>query len=203
MSRHTYDGWDARMVSMLSSGTSLSNDVLFGNVYLVEERRPKLSYELFEHALSSGCNGMIMTREFPKKLLTEKELDSCKLIWLTNLVGDGRVNPTAIGILMSQVRSFIEDQPKSVVMIDGLEYMISLNTYDRMLQFMHQLRDLVVTNESILVVPMDPRTVTERELALLERNLEVLVPRVDAELTEEPMINAATGEIRLLNVGHR
>jgi len=191
------------MVSMLSSGTSLSNDVLFGNVYLVEERRPKLSYELFEHALSSGCNGMIMTREFPKKLLTEKELDSCKLIWLTNLVGDGRVNPTAIGILMSQVRSFIEDQPKSVVMIDGLEYMISLNTYDRMLQFMHQLRDLVVTNESILVVPMDPRTVTERELALLERNLEVLVPRVDAELTEEPMINAATGEIRLLNVGHR
>ncbi|MBE0519354.1 MAG: DUF835 domain-containing protein [Thermoplasmata archaeon] len=203
MSRHTYDGWDARMVSMLSSGTSLSNDVLFGNVYLVEERRPKLSYELFEHALSSGCNGMIMTREFPKKLLTEKELDSCKLIWLTNLVGDGRVNPTAIGILMSQVRSFIENQPKSVVMIDGLEYMISLNTYDRMLQFMHQLRDLVVTNESILVVPMDPRTVTERELALLERNLEVLVPRVDAELTEEPMINAATGEIRLLNVGHR
>lgn len=191
------------MVSMLSSGTSLSNDVLFGNVYLVEERRPKLSYELFEHALSSGCNGMIMTREFPKKLLTEKELDSCKLIWLTNLVGDGRVNPTAIGILMSQVRSFIENQPKSVVMIDGLEYMISLNTYDRMLQFMHQLRDLVVTNESILVVPMDPRTVTERELALLERNLEVLVPRVDAELTEEPMINAATGEIRLLNVGHR
>ncbi len=191
------------MVSILSSGTSLSNDVQFGNVYLVEERRPKLSYELFEHALSSGCNGMIMTREFPKKLLTEKELDSCKLIWLTNLVGDGRVNPTAIGILMSQVRSFIENQPKSVVMIDGLEYMISLNTYDRMLQFMHQLRDLVVTNESILVVPMDPRTVTERELALLERNLEVLVPRVDAELTEEPMINAATGEIRLLNVGHR
>ena len=191
------------MVSILSSGTSLSNDVQFGNVYLVEERRPKLSYELFEHALSSGCNGMIMTREFPKKLLTEKELDSCKLIWLTNLVGDGRVNPTAIGILMSQVRSFIEGQPKSVVMIDGLEYMISLNTYDRMLQFMHQLRDLVVTNESILVVPMDPRTVTERELALLERNLEVLVPRVDAELTEEPMINAATGEIRLLNVGHR
>ncbi len=191
------------MVSILSSGTSLSNDIRTGNVYLVEERRPKLSYELFEHALSSGCNGMIMTREFPKKLLTEKELDSCKLIWLTNLVGDGRVNPTAIGILMSQVRSFIEGQPKSVVMIDGLEYMISLNTYDRMLQFMHQLRDLVVTNESILVVPMDPRTVTERELALLERNLEVLVPRVDAELTEEPMINASTGEIRLLDVGNR
>ncbi len=189
------------MVSMLSSGTSLSNDIRSGNVYLVEERRPKLSYELFEHALSMGCNGMIMTREFPKKLLTEKELDSCKLIWLTNLVGDGRVNPTAIGILMSQVRSFIEGQPKSVVMIDGLEYMISLNTYDRMLQFMHQLRDLVVTNESILVVPMDPRTVTERELALLERNLEVLVPRADAE--EEPMINAGTGEIRILDAGHR
>jgi hypothetical protein len=172
-------------------------------VYLVEERRPKVSYEMLEQALSSGCAGLVITRDFPKKLLTEKELDSCKIVWLTNLVGEGRVNPTAIGILMSQVRSFIESQKKTAIVIDGLEYLVSLNTYDRMLQFMNQLRDIVVTNDCVLIVPVDPRTMSEREIALLERNMEVVSSRVDPELGEAQMINSTPGEIRLLDVEPR
>lgn len=191
------------MASLVASGISFSTDVKPGNVYLVEERRPRASYELFEHALSLGCAGLVITRDFPKKLLTEKELDSCKIVWLTNLVGDGRVNPTAIGILMSQVRGFIESQKKTAVVIDGLEYLVSLNTYDRMLQFMNQLRDIVVTNDCILIVPVDQRTMSEREIALLERNMEVVVPRVEPELGEEQMIGSTPGEIRLLDVGPR
>lgn len=191
------------MASALVSGATYSVDVRPGNVYLVEERRPKVSYELFEHTLSSGCSGLVITRDFPKKLLTEKELDSCRIVWLTNLVGEGRVNPTAIGIMMSQVRTFIESQKRTTVIIDGLEYLVSLNTYDRMLQFMHQLRDVVVTNDCVLIVPVDPRTMSEREIALLERSMEVVLPRPEAELGEEPMIDSTPGEIRLLDVGPR
>ncbi len=191
------------MASALVSGATFSVDIRPGNVYLVEERRPKVSYEVFEHALSSGSAGMVITRDFPKKLLTEKELDACRIVWLTNLVGEGRINPTAVGILMSQVRAFVESQKRTVVIMDGFEYLVSLNTYDRMLQFMHQLRDIVVTNDCILVVPVDPRTMSEREVALLERNLEVVVPRTDVELGDEPIMGSATGEIRLLDVEPR
>ncbi len=191
------------MASTLASGATFSADVRPGNVYLVEERRPKVSYELFEHALSSGCSGLVITRDFPKRLMTEKELDSCRMVWLTNLVGEGRINPTAIGILMSQVRAFIESQKRTAIIVDGLEYLVSLNTYDRMLQFMHQLRDMVVTNDCVLIVPVDPRTMSEREIALLERNLEVVLPRPESEVGEDQIINSTPGEIRLLDVGPR
>lgn len=191
------------MASALAPGATISVDVRPGNVYLVEERRPRASYELFEQALSSGCSGLVITRDFPKKLLTEKELDSCRVLWLTNLVGEGRINPTAVGILMSQVRAFIDGQKRTAVIVDGIEYLISLNTYDRMLQFMHQLRDVVATNDSILVVPVDPRTLSERELALLERNLEVVVPRSESDVEDESVISSSPGEIRLLDVRPR
>ncbi len=191
------------MASTLASGATFSADERPGNVYLVEERRPKVSYELFEHALSSGCSGLVITRDFPKRLMTEKELDSCRMVWLTNLVGEGRINPTAIGILMSQVRAFIESQKRTAIIVDGLEYLVSLNTYDRMLQFMHQLRDMVVTNDCVLIVPVDPRTMSEREIALLERNLEVVLPRPESEVGEDQIINSTPGEIRLLDVGPR
>jgi hypothetical protein len=187
----------------MGPGATLSVDIKPGNVYLVEERRPRFSYELLEQALSAGSVGLVVTRDFPKKLLSEREIDSCRIIWLTNLVGEGRINPTAIGILMSQIRAFVEGQKRTAVIIDGLEYMISLNTYDRMLQFMHQIRDIVVTNECALIVPLDPRTLSERELALLERNLEVIVPRIDSDMGDEPILNPSTGELRLMDVGHR
>jgi hypothetical protein len=186
-----------------SSGNAIGVETRPGNVYLVEEKRPKLSYELFEQSLSAGYAGMVVTREFPKRLLSEKELSSCRVVWLTNLVGENRINPTAIGILMSQLRSFIEGQPRTVLMIDGLEYLVSLNTYDRMLQFMHQLKDIVATNESIMLVPLDPRTVGERELALLERSLEPVIPRVDIDMPEEPILSTDGGAIRLLESGRR
>lgn len=162
------------------------------------------TFGFYDQAVSSGFAGMIVTRDFPKRLSEEHEIGSSKVVWLTNLVGDGRINPTAIGILMGQIRSFIDANPRSVVMIDGLEYLISLNTYDRMLQFMQQLRDVVVTHDSILLVPLDPRTLTQREVAMLERGMEPIVPRAEPEVPEESMMHHSDeGVLRLLDVGPR
>ena len=199
-----YNGWDAFMDSAYASGISLNSEFRPGNVYLVEERRPRFSFDLFEHALSSGFRGLVVSRELPKRVQADRNLGDSRVVWLTNLVGEGRINPTAIGILMSQVRSFIEGNPRTIVLIDGFEYLVSLNTYDRMLQFMNQLRDIVMTNESSLIVPIDPRTLSEREIALLERNLEVVTPRpADIDLQDEGMMDSPGAEIRLMDAGHR
>jgi len=188
----------------VSSGSSITPEAKPGNVYLVEERRPKTTYELFDQAVSAGYSGLVVTRDFPKKLMSEKELGNCRVLWLTNMVGESRINPTAIGILMGQVRSFIENNPRTAVVIDGLEYLVSLNTYDRMLQFMHQLRDVVVTNDSMLLVPLDPRTMTQRELALMERCMEPIVPRTEGEQHEESLLGVNdVGVLRLLDTGSR
>jgi len=192
------------MPHMSSSGVTIGVEPRPGNVYLVEERRPISTYTLFDQAVSSGYAGMVVTRDFPKKLFEEQDLGNCKVVWLTNLVGEGRINPTAIGILMGQIRNFIEANPKSVAVIDGIEYLISLNTYDRMLQFMHQLRDVVVTHDSIMLVPLDPRTLTPREVALLERSMEPIIPRAESEASDETMVHhGEEGILRLLDVGPR
>ena len=192
---------------MESSVSSAHGNVLepkAGNVYLVEERRPRLSYELFEQVLSSGYAGLVITREFPRKILGERGLVDCRIIWLTNMPGEGRINPTAIGILMGQIRSFIEKERRSAVLFDGFEYLASVNTYDRMLQFMHQVKDLVVTSDSLMFVPVDPRTLAPRELAMLERSMEPIMAHQEPEGQDDAMLNPAEeGVLRLLGMGNR
>jgi len=187
-----------------SAATTVNLEPKPGNVYLVEERRPRASYVLFDQVVASGYPGLVVTRDFPKKLQAETEISGCRILWLTNLVGEGRINPTAIGILMGQIRSFIEANRKSAVVLDGLEYLISLNTFERMLQFMHQLRDFVVTNDCIMFVPMDPRTVSQREIALLERSMEPIEPKEQIETPEESILShGEEGILRILDSAHR
>ena len=193
-----------RVSSAGSSAVSFGFEPKSGNIYLIEERKPRATFELLDQSLSAGCSGLVVTRDYPKRLIDEKEIGTCRVLWLTSMVGEGRINPTAIGILMGQIRTFIESQQKTVVVLDGLEYLIPLNTYDRMLQFMHQLKDIVVTNDCILLVPVDPRTLGPRELALLERNTETIVPRGEGEQPDEMVLGSGEeGVLRLLDVKHR
>jgi hypothetical protein len=73
-----------------------------------------------------------------------------------------------------------------------------------MLPFMHQLKHIVDTHDCILLVPVDPRTLGQRELALLERNTETIIPRGESEQPEEMVVGSGEeGVLKLLDVKHR
>lgn len=146
-----------------------------GAAFLIEERRPRQSIVLCEKYLAEGANLMIVSRDPPQKLIEGTSIAPKKAIWITNLPGKDHLDPTAIGILMGEIKKFVEESlRRAVILVDGLEFLISVNTYDRMLQFVNQLRDIAVTSGSILIMPFDMRTLSEREQALLERNLQVI-----------------------------
>jgi hypothetical protein len=51
---------------------------------------------------------------------------------------------------------------------------------------------------------VDPRTLDQRELALLERNTETIVPRGESEQPDEMVLGSGEeGVLRLLDVKHR
>lgn len=146
-----------------------------GSAFLVEERRPRQSIVLCEKYLAEGANLMIISRDPPQKLIEGAPIAPRKTIWITNLPGKDHLDPTAVGLLMGEIKKFVEEsRRRAVILIDGLEFLISVNTYDRMLQFISQIRDIAVTSGSILIIPFDMRTLSEREQALLERNLQVI-----------------------------
>lgn len=147
-----------------------------GTFYLVEERLPEFSYEIFRTSILKNRPGMVITRDYPPEIRRRFSLDDCEINWLTHLVGENHINPTAIGLLLSRITGFIERTPKAVVLLDGVEYLISQNSYDRVLHFINQIRDMVVISDGTMIMPIDLRVVDEREQALLERNLEVIEP---------------------------
>lgn len=143
-------------------------------VYLLEESRPGLSYRLFARLLQEDRAGLVISRRPPARLKEEGDLVSARHVWLSHSPGEGIHNPTALAGLNRLIDGFLKENGPSVVLLDGLEYLMLHNEFARTLLFVEYLQDLVGQHSAIVLVAIDPEAMDPRERALLERNLEVL-----------------------------
>jgi two-component system cell cycle response regulator len=87
----------------------------------------------------------------------------------------------ALGGLTKLVTKFMEEQPEGVVLLDGLEYLVTNNGFQQVLLFLEGINEFVMARNNILLVPVSPAALEVREMALLERSLQ---PLQEAEAPE-------------------
>lgn len=153
-----------------------------GFSYLVKETKPTKSFEIFVDQVTHNIQGLCVTRQHPSIIRKEWGLEKTPIIWLSNQLGKVYVNPSNIGILSDTIIRFVEKSGDGVILIDGIEFLIVNNDFDKVLRMVHHVTEAVMENRSRLIVSVDPRTLDTRELALLERNMEI----IDAEEAKHP-----------------
>jgi len=149
-------------------------DLRQGFTYLVKESKPHKSFEIFVDQVTHNIQGLCVTRQHPNIMRKEWGLEKTPIIWLSNQLGKVYVNPSNIGILSDTIIRFVEKSGDSVVIIDGVEFLIVNNDFEKVLRMIHHITEAVMENRSRLIVSVDPRTLEIRELALLERNMEII-----------------------------
>jgi len=146
-----------------------------GSCYLVKEKKPELSFRLFELLLGQRTPGLCITRQYPERVRRERGLSDVRIIWLSHTPGEDFHNPTAIGTLAKVIQKFIEDNNgEGAVLLDGLEYLIINNGFLQTLMFVEHVNEFVMQHRAVIILPVSPDTLEEKELALLERNVKVL-----------------------------
>ena len=170
---HAQDHNQGSEVEALKSG--LPMDVERGQCYLVKEKKPEVSYRLFELLLEDKIPGLIVTRQYPERVRRERAVADARIIWLSHTPGEDFHNPTAIGTLLKVLEKFVGDNGgEGVILLDGLEFLIINNGFLQTLMFVEHVNEFIMQQHAVLLLPVSPETLEEKELALLERNLRVL-----------------------------
>ena len=150
-------------------------DIEKGVCYLVKEKKPEVSYRLFEVLIEQKLPGLVVTRQYPERVRRERGLADVRIVWLSHTPGEDFHNPTAIGTLAKTLQKFIEDNNgEGVILLDGLEFLIINNGFLQTLMFVEHVNEFIMQHKAILLLPVSPETLEEKELALLERNIKVL-----------------------------
>ena len=147
-----------------------------GFIYLVKEKRPNISFAMFKEATDHGAQGMLVVREHPNRLKQVHEFEAAKILWLTRRVGVDHIDPTELSLLSLEITKFVQGTPKSVVLLEGLEYIITQNDFETVLRFVNHLHDFVLAHDCAVIIVIDPRVLSTRELALLERSARIVEP---------------------------
>ncbi|HUT27758.1 MAG TPA: isoleucine--tRNA ligase [Methanomassiliicoccales archaeon] len=142
-----------------------------GYSYLIKDDRSDRSYKLFIDQLNKGSKGFCVTRNYPLKIRSKYEMNDTPIIWLSNVGKEDSLRPKDLEKLSYSLEQFLSKE-KGVVLLDGLEYLITNNNFLTVLRFVQSLRDQVAINNSIMLMVLNPSTLDANELTLLEKEVD-------------------------------
>jgi hypothetical protein len=81
-----------------------------------------------------------------------------------------------LGAIILEAQRFLkkEEGKETIVMLDGIEYLIVQNDFSKVIKFVQTLKDTISIGRSKLLIPFNLAALEESRRALLTRDLELL-----------------------------
>jgi len=145
-----------------------------GHCYLVEEERPMYSNVLLSRKMEEGYTGMVITRMNPKRLRDEFKI-APEILWLTDKdSSQEKTVPPSLEMIIHVIQEFMNSTEKGMIVLDGVQYLVSSTNFEAMLRFLRSLIDEISETNAILAISVSPDTLKPQEMSILEREMEVL-----------------------------
>jgi PAS domain S-box-containing protein len=141
-----------------------------GTLYLVKESSPGISIEAFKDLLNIGYGGLVFSRELENDF-RETIGGDYEYVWLSE-IGKDSISPS-----IDAIKERIGGMPrKTGVFIGRLDYIIFKNGFEKTLAFIQWLKDKGSLNNLVIIVSIDPKTLNEIDLRLLEKETAEVEP---------------------------
>lgn len=154
-------------------------DLSGGHIFIVEEAEPKEAYRIFSTFALTGTPGLVIARSAPKEIKNKFKIGPAELIWLTyNKIPDiETIEPTGPGLMYKRISEFVQQFPKAVIILDGLEYLISQTNFNGAQKLIQAIHDDIMLSEAIVLLPLDVNVLDEKQRHSLCRELKLIRPR--------------------------
>ena len=154
--------------------TAMKYNIKPGISCLVEEERAELAFDIFKDFVQHDIPGLCITRMHLDKVRETFGLVKTPILWLSKTPGENNLSPTDLGMLRHTILEYIDKSGESMVLLDGVEYLITNNGFPLVLKYLDDINEGVMMSKSGVIISVDPRTLEEKELALLERNMKII-----------------------------
>ena len=142
--------------------------------YIIVEKKPEKSFELFCDLVTHGIPGFVISRNHPDKIKRKYQLLKTPVLWLSRLKMESTLHPDSFSKLIYVVQDFTRKSEESVILLDGLEYLITQIDFNTVLVYLQELRDIIVMNNSRLIIPLHKDVLSLKEYSILEKEFKVL-----------------------------
>ncbi len=145
--------------------------------YLVNEEKGDAVYASFRELLKAGARGLALTRGHPADIARRFGLGDVECVWLSRTPDKAKTegiavaDPTDLVGIAGAVIEWLEAGGNAAVVLDGLEYLVSLNGFPSVLRFIQTLNEKVLLNDSYLLISANAAAMKEQEYRVLAKEM--------------------------------
>jgi len=153
-------------------GKIYGHEFIEGLSYLIEEGRADKCFVIFQKLMDQEFTGLVITRSNPKIINKRYNLEKGEMLWLTDR--ESTTEPTIAPSLENMIyvaEEYVDGHEKPLLLLDGIEYLISNNTFNSVLRFLRRLIDKISESEAILLIGVSQGALQDQEVKLLEKEL--------------------------------
>jgi|GEM_PF-3409530 len=158
--------------------TMLEYDLDEGIIFFIDSEDTAPSYDIFIDLVRHGKPGLCVSRQNSKRIKKKYNLEKTPVIWLTRNEMDEMacIHPSDLFTkLQSTLINFIKDAKDGVILIDGLEYLISQNDFGMVLKFIQAINDDLMVSSSRLLIHLDSNSMEKRDFHSLKKEMSLYV----------------------------
>jgi hypothetical protein len=119
------------------------------------------------------AQGLCFTMYSPQEIRLKYALQTTPIFWVSKH-GSQSINPIDLEVIADIATKFLKQSKNPVVLLDGIEHLIFENGPVPVLRLLRDLEEWVILQKGILILPVNPDAIEQKEMALIERNMEEL-----------------------------
>ena len=166
-----------------SSGYVIVGQDITKSKQLKENIRPGLSYlqyktntekdeSLIIDLTAQGRPFLLITRGSTVSLHQKTKKMNIDIAFLDDSTRD-TTHISSCDELYSVISDYIQNQKKSVIMIDRLDFLIMRTSFEMVLKILYKITSIIAHAQSVLIVQINPDMYTTKQLSLLKEELTV------------------------------
>ena len=146
-----------------------------GLTYLIKEPTLDGSMKMFAEGLASGRKGFCVKRKFPKNLRVKYGFsEDLPILWLSSVGKEDSIRPMDLEKLSLSLEQFLAHETNSLIILEGVEFLVTNNSFKTVLKLIQSLKDQVAINQATMIITVNAATLTASQLNLLERESDVV-----------------------------
>ena len=154
-------------VAELPSGAPAKYNLSPGLSYLTLDDEPKRAFEIFSDLIQHGHLGLCITRLSPEIVRESYGLKTTPIRWLTGAKAEAAIAPSDLLGLSLTLVNFVQDATQPVVILHGIEYLVSVDEFKPVLKLIQRVNDVIVEKNGILILPLVPGSIGDQAQAQL------------------------------------
>jgi len=174
----------------ITAQSTLHGKLLQGNSYLILDESVRQSFDMFVSLQISGYHGLLFSRGNPVSLKNSLSSLPTMMFLFDDHQHQGFQTIVSLDDVYIRIQQFVQTHDPSVVLLDRLDYLMTIHSYKEVLEMIYTLNSLISSHHVILLIRMNASLLSKADLELLQQEVSMLpVQKMDTIELDETLYN--------------